>query len=438
MAKYKKIIPLTSDGAGRKVTTQKAHENQNFSTRVVNSRTVANHTMSHTKQRFFDDGPDAICISDQQFAVKHVNHAFERLLGYNFEQLRGKPLWDLVETQHRETAERVLRAVPAEGVKRVWPFVTQGGQSITLSLHLIKSPGGSFLTTFREVIENRELDQKRLSVERSLTFLEYAPIPMYEINGAGIITLWNSEMTNLFGISASEAIGRSLVEVVKSDSTPDEMRRVQHDLTSMNKAVWFGTHERRNGPPIQCSWTCVRMQDDQGKTLGIAVTGVNLTESLAKEHELQQSLDLIKAQRDELRALSTPILEIWDNVLALPVIGTLDETRAANLMQDLLTAISTRDCRFAILDLTGVAHIDESSATHLVSILKAIGLLGARGIVTGLRPIIARTMVESGIDFTTVATLPTLRAGLKYCFDELRGPNRVLRKQASRSTSRTS
>jgi rsbT co-antagonist protein RsbR len=265
--------------------------------------------------------------------------------------------------------------------------------------------------------------------------LEYAPIPMYEMSGTGLVTLWNAEMANLFGISAEEAIGKPVISVVPSAISTAEMHRVQQELTTSNKSTWFGTHERPNGPPIQCRWTCVRMQDDQGKTLGIAVTGANLTETLKREQELQDSLDLIKAQRDELRALSTPILEVWENVLALPIIGTVDETRATNMMQDLLTAISTRNCQFAILDLTGVAHIDESSATHLVSILKAIALLGARGIVTGLRPATARTMVESGIDFSSVATLPSLRAGLRYCFDELRGSKRPKSKTQPRSSS---
>lgn len=394
--------------------------------------------MSHTTQRFFDDGPDAICISDQQFAIKHVNGAFERLLGYTPDTIRGMFLWDLVEKQQRETAERVLRTVPAEGVKRVWLFLNAKGETKSLALHLIKSPGGSHMATLREAVENKDLEQKRLSVERSLTFLEYAPVPMYEMNGVGVITLWNAEMASLFGIPAESAIGKPLLEVVRSDMSPEDLRRVQQELTSLNKSTWIGTHERRNGPPVRCSWTCVRMHDDQGKTLGVAVTGVNLTESLERERVLQESLDLIKAQRDELRALSTPILEIWDDVIALPIIGTVDETRAANMMQDLLEAISSRGCRFAILDLTGVAQIDESSATHLVSILKAIGLLGARGIITGLRPAIARTMVESGIDFTTVATLPTLRAGLKHCFDELGGPNRRNAKGQARPPARVS
>jgi len=394
--------------------------------------------MTHTTQRFFDDGPDAICISDQQFAVKHVNSAFGRLLGYDPDSLHGTLLWDLVDKQHRETAERVLRSVPPEGVKRVWNFIAKDGTITALALHLVKSPGGSYLATFREVVENRELERKRLSVERSLTFLEHAPIPMYEMSGAGLVTLWNKEMSNLFGVSAEEAIGKSVNEVIPSDMTPPEMLRVQQELTASNKSTWFGTHNRRNGPPIQCSWTCVRMQDDQGKTLGVAVTGINMTETLHRENELQKSLDLIKAQRDELRALSTPILEVWENVLALPIIGTVDETRATNMMQDLLSAISTRNCRFAILDLTGVAQIDESSATHLVSILKAIALLGAQGIVTGLRPATARTMVESGIDFSSVATLPSLRAGLRYCFDELRGPSRPKTKAPTRTTTRIS
>ncbi|HRI71603.1 MAG TPA: PAS domain S-box protein [Polyangium sp.] len=304
--------------------------------------------MTNTTQRFFDDGPDAICIADELFNVQHVNGAFEKLLGYTREELRGSPLWNIVEQSRREAAERVLRSIPPDGLKRVWPFIDRNGNPKSLAIHLIRSPSGSHLTTFREVVNDPGADRKRLSAERALSFLEYAPIPMYEVDGGGVISLWNSAMVSLFGISADEAIGKRQKDVLQFDVSDESLLEVQRNLSINGRAQYATWHQRRNGSPVHCDWTCVLMHDDVGKTLGVAITGIDLTETLRRESELQASMDTIRAQRDELRALSTPILEVWQNVLALPVIGNLDEARAGELMHSLLDAISTRDCRFAI------------------------------------------------------------------------------------------
>lgn len=121
------------------------------------------------------------------------------------------------------------------------------------------------------------------------------------------------------------------------------------------------------------------------------------------------------AQQKTIRALSTPIIQVWDGVLAIPLIGTLTDLRAADLMQSLLAHIVSTRARVALIDLTGVDEADEATAGHLVRLVGAIELLGARGIITGLHPAVAQTMVSLRTNVSSLTTFATLRDALRAC-----------------------
>lgn len=371
--------------------------------------------MTPLESAFFEHSPDAACIADGHFRLLAVNPALVSLLGIAREELIDRYLWQLVEEPMRETIEHVLCAFTTERV-RTWRFCTQDGGLVSLTLHFgRRAQDATYFITFRQVIEDRQKDESRLAAERALIFLNATPVPMYEVDPSNTITFWNGAMTELFGIPAEEAIGKKSTDVIAWNLMPEKLQEVYRQLGSLGIARYTLAHERRAGPPIQCEWTAVRMSDGNGKTLGVIATGTDVTERARRKQEMQESLEIIRAQRDALRAVSTPILEVWGNVLALPVIGMLDEARAADMMSALLSAISARGAQFAILDLTGVVSVDAASASYLVQILQAVALLGAKGVVTGLRAQTAQMMVESGVDFQSVATFPTLRAGLRYC-----------------------
>lgn len=129
------------------------------------------------------------------------------------------------------------------------------------------------------------------------------------------------------------------------------------------------------------------------------------------EREAQERLALIET-------LSAPILQVWDGVLALPVLGTLAGDRAASLMERLLAEIARTRSGYAILDVTGVDIIDTHTADYLLRIARAVELLGAQCIITGIRPAVAQTMVNLQTGFTGIVTLATLRDGIKFCMQK--------------------
>ncbi|MCC6556566.1 MAG: XylR N-terminal domain-containing protein [Polyangiaceae bacterium] len=134
--------------------------------------------------------------------------------------------------------------------------------------------------------------------------------------------------------------------------------------------------------------------------------------SLSKE--LEQRLATIEQQAAAIRALSTPVLEVWDEILVLPIIGRVDAARSADLMVAALEAISGRKARCVILDVTGLEIVDSCTVQHLVQVAQATGLLGARCVLTGVRPDVARALVSLDADLSAIVTLRSLKEGLRY------------------------
>lgn len=124
----------------------------------------------------------------------------------------------------------------------------------------------------------------------------------------------------------------------------------------------------------------------------------------------------ISAQQDELKEVSTPITEIWDGVLTLPIIGTLDSSRTMMVMDKLLSKIEAERARVVVMDITGVIAIDSQVSHHLIQMIRAISLMGADPILTGIRPEIARALTSLNIDLGGVVTRSTLAEGLKEAF----------------------
>ena len=138
-----------------------------------------------------------------------------------------------------------------------------------------------------------------------------------------------------------------------------------------------------------------------------------------RTHELAEKLEIISQQREAIAELSTPVLEIWEDILALPVVGMLDTRRSADMMDTLLAAIVGKRAKCVILDVTGVEIMDTKTADYLLRIARACGLLGSRCVLTGLRPAVAQTLVEIDADLSELRTLGNLREGLRDSLEYL-------------------
>lgn len=129
--------------------------------------------------------------------------------------------------------------------------------------------------------------------------------------------------------------------------------------------------------------------------------------------------DVIHQQGQQLLELSTPVVNLWDRIIAAPLVGTLDSARAQVVMETLLQAIVEQDALVAILDITGVPTVDTLVAQHLLKTVAATRLMGAECIVSGIRPQTAQTIVQLGIDLTEVTTRASLADALSLAIERV-------------------
>jgi rsbT co-antagonist protein RsbR len=149
-------------------------------------------------------------------------------------------------------------------------------------------------------------------------------------------------------------------------------------------------------------------------TLLLDRLGLYTTELAQKARE-----EVINRQQQELLELSTPVVQLWDGVLALPLIGTLDSARTQVVMESLLQRIVETGAGIAIIDITGVPTVDTLVAQHLLKTVSAARLMGADCIISGIRPQIAQTIVHLGVALGDVTTKATLAAALAVALDRL-------------------
>lgn len=129
--------------------------------------------------------------------------------------------------------------------------------------------------------------------------------------------------------------------------------------------------------------------------------------------------DVIARQVDEISEISTPVITVWEGIVALPIIGTLDSSRTQVVMESLLQQIVDTGSSIAILDISGVPAVDSLVAQHLIKTVSATRLMGAECIISGIRPEIAQTVVHLGIDLSGITTKASLASALQTAFEML-------------------
>lgn len=146
-----------------------------------------------------------------------------------------------------------------------------------------------------------------------------------------------------------------------------------------------------------------------------------IDEFLVAKRELHHKLATIEQQQAAIQKLSAPIIDVWDGVVTVPLAGDIDGGHADELAARLLARIERSRVAWVILDLTGAAHLDTRLANHLITLSRAIRLMGAQCLVTGIGPQAAQTLVSLGVSLAGLRPLSSLREGLKYCLAHGRG-----------------
>ena len=335
----------------------------------------------------------------------------QALTGYSAAEVLGKPASMFYTDEDRAggLAERELATAPESGRFEFEGWrVRKSGQRFRANVVVtaIRDEAGA-VTGLTKVI--RDLTAERQRADPMFHgLLESAPDAMVIVASDGRITLANARADQMFGYRREDLIGREIEMLLPPRFRGGhERHRTGFFAEPQPRQMGVGLELwglRRDGTEFPIDVSLSPLRTDKGLLVSAAIR--DITERREQEQRLRR-------QHEEIMELSTPVIQVWDKVLTLPVIGTLDSTRAARLTEGLLFKIAETQAEVVIFDISGVPTIDTQVALHLLGTVQAAALMGTVSIMCGVRPQTAQSMVHLGIDIGQLRSRTTLRQALQ-------------------------
>jgi rsbT co-antagonist protein RsbR len=188
----------------------------------------------------------------------------------------------------------------------------------------------------------------------------------------------------------------------------NERLRKQVDVKAKTAARALASYQQR-----ALHMEIIRQQNEDLDRLANDLALAKATEE-DRSRELAEKLHTIEQQRSAIRELSTPVMEVWEGILCLPIVGLMDSTRSADMTDALLKAVVSTRARCTIIDITGIEVMDTHTADHFIRMAKAVRLLGAECVLTGINPQIAQTVIHMGLEMADIVSHRSLRDALQY------------------------
>jgi rsbT co-antagonist protein RsbR len=349
--------------------------------------------------------PAPVLVHDPELVVTGWNAAAERCFGFTADEAVGRRLDEFLvdaaawRAALADPAAATLACARKDGgrVRCAWTVQAVAGAPARWLCAAEPQPGPS-------------LDDRVLAA-----LLDNLPLSVWAVDRRGDYLFHDGLGVAQLGIQRRSWVGLNMWELWKgNEGTAETLRQVQRALDSGES-----THAFADAMGLSWETWCAPSRREDGEIdLAISMT-MDITASRRAEAELRERLDQIQEQQRLIKDLATPIIEVWEGVLTAPLMGVVDGERTTEMMERMLGEVARVRARHAILDLTGVEHVDARTAAYLVDLVRAIRLLGAEAIVTGIRPSVAQIFVEVGADLSAIPMRSNLRSGLEYCMRKL-------------------
>jgi rsbT co-antagonist protein RsbR len=360
-------------------------------------------------EELFETALDLMCVAGVDGYLKRLNPPWTRLLGFSAAELTAEPFVNFIHPEDRAGAMAAF-ASAIQGktfLNFTCRYRCKDGSFRTLEWTCPPPKRDLFFAVARDVTE-RDRHQARLD-----HLYQAGRVVLYNAKARDdyAVTYMSENVVDHLGFTAAEFTGQPDLWV--SRLHPDDAGRVLADLENIiedGHQVHQYRFRHKDGTFRWMYDDCKVVRSSTGQALELIGFWQDITERKATE-------DLIRKQASALTELSTPIIPISDEVLVMPLIGTMDSQRATQVLDTLLTGVSERRAETAILDITGVSVVDTQVANALLQAAKAVRLLGAKVVLTGIRPEVARTLVGLGVDLADIVTRSTLQAGIAYAME---------------------
>jgi PAS domain S-box-containing protein len=271
-----------------------------------------------------------------------------------------------------------------------------------------------------DISDRKKAEEAMRANQRMLqSILDHSTAVIFVRDLEGRFLLINKRyLSHVLRRSAEEVLGKTLADIYPPETAAMLIQQDQAVIAA-NAPI-----EREQEIPQEDgihTYLAVKfpLYDEQGTLYATGGISTDITQQKRTEQERAAlQAQIIEAQRDALRELSTPLMPLSREVLAMPLIGTIDSARAQQVMETLLEGIATHQASSAIIDITGVQVLDTQVANALVQTARAVRLLGAQVILTGIGPAMAQTLVHLGADLGDLVTRSTLQAGIAYALQQ--------------------
>jgi PAS domain S-box-containing protein len=350
----------------------------------------------------------------------YVNHTMCHNTGYSHDELLSMTLDQIDPNVNLEQWQH-----------EIWPLIKERG-AITFDAHHRRKDGSIFpvevtgnylsfqgkeyLCAFARDITERKQQEKELhrQVELFNNLINTLPFPIFYKNRDGVYLGCNQLFASMvLNTSVDSIVGKTVYDLVPDDKAAFYHQADSELMRQGDTQIYEHTMHLGDGQPHVIMFHKSVFHHADGTPGGLIGAMIDITEQKQIEAErtaLQQQV--IDAQRDALRELSTPLIPITDKVVIMPLVGTIDSQRAQMIMEALLDGVASYRADLAILDITGVQMVDTQVAQALIQAAQAAKLLGAQVMLTGIKPQIAQTLVHLGVDLGGIITRGSLQSGI--------------------------
>jgi rsbT co-antagonist protein RsbR len=253
---------------------------------------------------------------------------------------------------------------------------------------------------------------------------EASPIPTSIYDREGYQVGFNAAHAKMWNIRPEDTLGRfNMVtdpQLAASGSAENHRRVMQGETIVLPPHPFDSFEAGLQSQGARRRWaeaTYFPLRDSSGSVTHLCAILRDVTREVEQSQAIAAAQEEIASQRATIESLSSPVVQVWQGILTMPLIGAIDSRRSATVTANLLHTISQQRARCVILDITGVPIVDTQVAQHLIHTAQACRLLGCEVVLVGIGVEIAQTLVQLGVDLSTLVTLADLQAGIAWAFE---------------------